>query len=239
VGLGAVAVAAASLLATVAPSAGEAQAAPALHAEGSDFGRTVHARLDVQPGTTGRNRFVVHVGAGAVRVSLRFRPLDDPGVPPSTLELRPEAGPFVGDGANLAFAGRWGIDVLVDRGSDSTVVSLELDVPGPPQFLSVERIPGRPARYTVEVAPGVYVRIHLEGGAAHAHFFDDFGTERPVDAVVLTTTAAGRTQQHLTRRLGPGRVAADLGTRTPARVAVVARAPDGTRLRAAVDLDAR
>jgi copper transport protein len=247
IALGAAALATASVLATVSPPPGQAAEQAGLVAEGADYARSVRATVTAQTRAAGPNRFVVRLVAveddrpvRADRVTVRFEPLDDPGVAPSTLALapEPEAGSYAGSGSNLSFGGRWGLAVLVERDDGSVTVPVELLVPDPPQFVSVERVPGRPVRYLVEVAPGLYVRIHTEPGNVHAAFFDDFGTDRPVDAVVITTTTAGRTRQHVTRSLAPGRFVAELRPDArPTDIAVVARAPDGTRLRAAVTLD--
>jgi putative copper export protein len=252
--LAAAALAAAAVLASLAPPvAGRLVAPLGLSAAGSDSLGTVRVRLTAASGEPGPNRFVVQaVGyqsnapVYARSVRLRFTPLDDPGVASSSLELRPAAGySYVGSGANLLFDGRWGVDVMIQRYVGRSVqVPLELDAKGSPQFVSVERIPGQAPKYTVQVGNAGYVRVspHPERAGPSMMYvtcYDAFSDEVGVRELILTASAgAGATRQHPVRRLGPGTFVAnvDLG---PGRntIAVVARTLQGTRLRAVVEVE--
>jgi copper transport protein len=252
IGLAAVAFAAAAVLTTISPPAGQAVEATGLSVTGVDFATTSRVYLSTQSSSPGPNRFVVQAvdydsGAPirAGRASLRFRPLDDPDVATTSLALEPGPdGTYAGTGANLSLDGRWRVTVLLELGAQTVTVPLEVTVPGPPQFLSVERVPGRPIRYTVQVAEGTYMRVHADPGRegpsrVHAAFFDDFGDEWAIDALVLTTAReSDRARQHAVQRLGRGRFVADVTLTAPVtRVSAVARARDGTRFRAVVEVE--
>ena len=67
--------------------------------------------------------------SGSAARRLRFTPLDDPGMPSSTLELvRRTDDAFVGSGSHLAFAGRWRITALIERQGDSVEVPMESEI---------------------------------------------------------------------------------------------------------------
>jgi copper transport protein len=248
------ALAAAAVLGSLAPPISARLVAPlGLRAAGADSRSTVRVRLTAASAEPGPNRYVVRaVGyrsnapVYAKSVSLRFIPLDDPGVAASSLELRPAANDsYVGSGANLVFDGRWGVDVRIQRYVGHSVqVPLELDAQGPPQFISVERIPGQAPKYTVQVGNAGYVRVSPQPERAgrsklYVTCYDVFSDEVGVRELVLTAAAGtGATRQHPARRLGPGAFVADVDL-APGRntIAVVARTTQGTRLRAVVELD--
>jgi copper transport protein len=242
------AVAAAAVLATLAPPAGRAVVPFGLAASGrSADGRTT-VDLRTASSQPGPNAFSVHVRGSkrpAERVLLRFRPLDDPGVRPSQLLLRPAPdGQFVGSGDGLEFDGRWAVSVHVTEGAASETVPLELDVPGPAQFVSVQRGPGAPPLYTVDLGGLGSIRFSPDperGGASRLFVtcYDVFGDETPIDRIVVTAAAGkGPVRTLPVRRLGAGRFVAavrlDPGTD---ELAAVARTPTDTRLRAAVEVD--
>jgi len=114
-----------------------------------------------------------------------------------------------------------------------------------PQFLSVERIPGEPVRYTVElVAGGGFLRVWADPGRAgptrvFATFFDRFGEELAVADPVITLAAGPSTRPQFVQRLGPNRFVADVSlARGRSVVAVVARTVAGDeRFRGVVTLD--
>src|SRR6185503_19441517 len=112
----------------------------------------------------GPNRFQARISdydsgepIAADRVSLRFTPLDDPSVQPSSLALRqgPD-GTYAGAGSNVLFDGRWGVVALVEQAGDAVEVPLELDFPVPEQFVSLLDVPGspRPPQYTLQTEDG-------------------------------------------------------------------------------------
>ena len=252
--LGITALAVAALLGTLAPSVtGQPQPAalPGLSASGADSGSTVQVELTVASDQPGANRFVARVedydsgeSVDAERVSLRFKPVDDPGIKPTSLAL--SAGPdgsYDGSGPNLAFDGRWEVVVLIGRDSDSVEVPLELDLPIPEQFISVNRQPDAPPEYTLQTTTG-YIRITPDperAGPSRVYVtgFTRFEDVAKIEQLVLTVAAGeGSARQSPVRRLGPGRFVAHLDLEAgPSTLFVIARTRDGTRMRGAFELD--
>jgi copper transport protein len=239
--------AAAALTASPPPSA--ARQAFGLTAAGHDFATTVQARLAAVSDQPGANRFVVRLSdydAGtpvrADRVSLRFAPLDDPGVEPTTLALAAAPGDtYVGSGANMSFDGRWQVVVLVQRGVGSVEVPMELETQLAPRSVTVQRAAGQSPSYMVEVWRAGLIRFRAEperAGPARLQIecFDFIGDPRIVDSMVVTIalrTTNGRTIQLPVRALARGRFVADVTLATGVNtIAAVAHTPDGTRIRA-------
>jgi len=245
---------AAGLLASLPPPATTRGAEPlGLTATGSDYATTVRVRLTTETAVPGPNRFAVRVtdydsGRDVVadRVSLQFRPLDDPSTAPSRLVLEP-VGPrsYEAVGTNLSLDGRWAVTALVERGPDSVSVPLEVQTRSAPQFLSLERVPGTPVKHTVQlVSGGASLRVWADPEQSgptqvYATYFDRFGEELPVGEPVLTTGTGPSARQHAMRRLGPNRFVADVSLeRGRTVVAVIARTvTDDQRLRGLVTLD--
>jgi copper transport protein len=252
--LAAAALGAAAVLGTIAPPvAGQPGGPRGLKAEGADIATSTRVRLTTASAEPGPNSFVArvedydsHAPVPAQRVRLRFAALDDPGIEPTTLDLRPASadGTYRGTGPNLAFDGRWGVTAEVQTTREAVEVPLELDVRGPPNFVSVLRAPGQPPAYTMQVATLGEIRITPDperpGPSSVAiDVFDPFESELPVERVVVTTRAhGGPTQQRPVRRLGPGRfaISAQLD-KGPYAIAVVAHARGGVRLRGVFELD--
>jgi hypothetical protein len=245
-------VAAAALTSLAPPLASSALAATGLTASGSDLATTARVTLTTQSTQPGPNVFTVRVvdydtrqPIDADQVILRFTPLDDPGVPPSTLSLQAGSkGSFRGYGTNLAFDGRWRIAALAQGRTTSVEVPLELDLRGPPQSVAVERVPGQPVRSTVQMVGGETAHIWAEpgrGGLTRVYvvFADIIGDRLAADQVVVTTTVGSDpARQQSIQSLGVGQFSAD--AKLPAgfaTVAVVARTEGGTRLRAQVTLE--
>ncbi len=217
-----------------------------LAVNGTDASGAVEAHLVTQWAVPGPNRFDVRLddratgrALDATRVDLRFVPLDDPGIPASTLRLKrgTESGSWFGSGTNLAFPGRWRVSAVAGSAAESRVVPLELYVNGPPLFLSVDAFPGQPVRYSVQLADNGFIRLTVEpaGGARQritVEFFDYFSEKRPVNQLVLTAKSPDEPTRQLPvrrrdassfvsrARLAPGRT----------RIDVIARTADGTRL---------
>jgi copper transport protein len=249
--LGALAVAA--LLGSLAPAVAGPRAAPqGVSDEGSDFGTTVRVELAAASAEPGPNRFVARVDdydsgepVEADRVSLRFIPLDDPGIEETTLELkRGPDGAYVGSGANMAFDGRWGVTLLVERGGDAVEVPLELELPFPEQSVSFLRLPDRAPQYTMQVGSDGYIRITVDPerpGSAEVHVtcYTVFENLAPIEQLVLTATAGdGPTRQQPVRRLSPARFVAEVELEAGGNtIVVVARTSYGVRLRGAFELD--
>jgi copper transport protein len=213
--LGLAVLAAAGLLASVSPPFPQAQAAgrSGVVAVGSDFAGTTRIRLEASPGSAGSNRFTVQVtdpdtGApiGADRVSLRFSYLGPDPVGSSTLDLAPSQGAFQAQGANLSLAGRWELVVLVQRGTDSVEIPLQLGTTCGAQPLPADQ---GPTLYTLELPSGS-AQGYVDPGAAgdnevHMTYFDGDGTEAEIgDDVGITASSGNDTMTLEPRRLGPG-----------------------------------
>ena len=180
----------------------------------------------------GSNRFVLRVDAGTSprRARLRFTPIDDPSVSPTTLGLRREGdATYAATGANLAFDGRWRVDVQLDR----TTVPLELDPEGPRQFLSVLRPPGKNAEYTHFIPRLGYIRLIPDRatGRVEIRLFDVFASSPAVRTMVFTSTRHGKTRPVPVKRLGRGRYATAMAVGNDDRLAVIARLRNGKRMR--------
>jgi hypothetical protein len=242
----------AAVLGSLPPPAAALRDPSGLVASGTDFGTTVRVRLTTPSNQPGPNRFVVDVAdydSGRPltprRVSLRFTPLDDPRVAPTTLELK--GGPdqrFLGSGSNLAFDGRWRITALVEEGASSVEVPMEVETRIAPQFVSTFRPPGQPTQYTVQVENAGHVRfVPLSERAGPTTVtitcYDVLRDERPIEDIVVTLRGEGATaQRQPAQRVSPSTFVSSFALAPgPNRITVIARAPDGTRLRAALTLD--
>jgi copper transport protein len=259
-GTGELALAAGALLATAVlgavptPAAARLAELPVLRAAGVDFGTTVRVRLATGSNQPGPNRFTVNVEdydsktpVGDARVGLRFTPLDDPGVAATSLALAPgPGGTYVGSGPNLAFDGRWRLSVLIQRGGGSVEVPLEVEAWAAPPFLSVERPTGQGTRYTLTLKRGMGDSIRFAPDSerpgrrqVYVTFYDLLGEDRIIDQAVVTAAQGdGPVSQVPLRRIDRCRFVAEVDL-APGRnrLAAVGHANDGTRLRAAVDLD--
>jgi copper transport protein len=238
-GLAAIALATAALLGTLSPPvAGQPNAPPGLSASGTAQG--VRVKLSTASAQPGPNTFTAQV-EGARRLSLRFVPIDDPGVRPTVLALRPSGtDSFTGAGGNLRFDGRW----RVEARTETATVPLELDVPGPNHFLSVLRAPGQPPEYTLQIGVDGYIRIipkpeRTGPSDVGIDFFDQIQSQLDVNEVVVTHQAGdGPTRRLPIRRLASNR----FSTRaTLARgrntIAVVAHSSGGSRVRGVFELN--
>lgn len=217
--LAAAALAAAAVMASVAPRPQEeAMAAPpqGIVASGTDFARTVEVRLRATPGSAGVNEFFVRVtrpvsdeAVEAERVALEFTYLGEQDVGPSVLELeRVGPGTFRADGANLSIAGLWRVDVVVQEAADSVEIPVRLGT-----SCGATAIPGEPTLWDVQTSEGTaqgYVDPGRPGqNEVHMTFFDRDGTEMDVGPVTITASIEGGDSMSLDpRRLGPGHLVA-------------------------------
>jgi copper transport protein len=243
----------AGLLGTLAPpvTAGTSLL-PGLSASGADFATSVRVELTALSNEPGPNQFTVRAtdydtGASVrgTNVQLRFTPLDDPSVASTTLALSPaRGGTYQGSGANLAFDGRWGVTVLVQRENSAVEVPLELDPAAQPQQLSIERIPGQAPKYTTEL-PGLdEVRISPNPERAGPSrvivtFFQlPFDGQDFIDQLVVTAAKGnGPVQQQSFRRVETGKFVSPIDLAAGAnQIAVTGHRRDGTRLRSVFDL---
>jgi putative copper export protein/methionine-rich copper-binding protein CopC/nitrogen fixation protein FixH len=223
--LGAGALLTAAGLVNVAPPAYAVAATPSqptIVAQGSDFGTTVKVRLEVSPGTAGFNQFTLRVtdyDSGKViradGVSLKFSLPARSDVGSSSLNLkRAPDGTYQATGTNLSLDGAWRVDVFVQRGAQSTQVTLNIKTRTVPQ-IDVNRVPGQLTLYTIHLSQGRSVQVYLDPGTAgpnefHATLFDASGNELPSDNATIAMTSPGRHPQALPlRELEPGHFVAD------------------------------
>jgi copper transport protein len=191
-----VVLAATALLQNLAPARSSAAAAanrPALRplvVDAQDFATTVRLHLVVTPGTAGFDQFHLDVldfdtrkPVVAEKVSIGFHYPDRTDVGDSSLDLAPvPTGGYAGQGANLSIQGRWHLTVLVQRGTQSTDVPMDLLTQSPPQPTDVQKNAGLPTIYTVHLAGGRQVQVYLDPGRPglnelHGTFLDPGGTE--------------------------------------------------------------
>jgi copper transport protein len=242
--------AAAALLGALPPPAA-ARVVPAISATGVDFATTVRVALSALSDQPGPNRFIASVvdydseePVRTERVGLRFTPLDDAGVPATSLPLTvQEDGTYAGAGANLAFDGRWRIAVLIERSNGSVEVPLDVNVKGRSEPVVVSRDPGKPITYTVVVRGLATLQFSPAAerpGPTHLSVacYDFIWDERQVTQMVMTLAREGEAPRQLPlKRVGVGRFVAAVDF-TPGRytVSAVARTTDGVRVRAATEI---
>jgi copper transport protein len=242
--------AAAALLGALPPPAA-ARVVPAISATGVDFATTVRVALSALSDQPGPNRFIASVvdydskaPVRAERVGLRFTPLDDPGVPATTLPLTvQEDGTYAGAGANLAFDGRWRVIVLIERSNGSAEVPLDVNVKGRSEPVIVSREPDKPITYTVVVRGLATLQFSPAAerpGPTQLSVacYDFIWDERQVTQMVMTLARESEAPRQLPlKRLGAGRFVAAVDF-TPGRytVSAVARTTDGIRVRAATEI---
>jgi copper transport protein len=205
-------------------AAGRKTASPSVTVTGSDFGTTARVRLTVLPGTTGPNRFTVHVvGYDSGRplpargVRLEFSLPSNPTVA-SSLNLAPgPGGTWTGQGTNLSIDGQWDIDVVIQQAATAVDVPLRLRTRLPPEHIAVSRQPGQPTLYTIQLGNGrslqTYLQQPLPGqGLVHFTFFQASGKEEPITSASATAiTPAGADQPLKLARLASGHFVANLG----------------------------
>jgi hypothetical protein len=117
---------------------------------------------------------------------------------------------------------------------------------GPASSISVDAVPGLPTLYTASLTAGRTVQVYLDPGTAganelHVTFFDQVGTELPVEQVTTQIGPSGCALAPLTpREIEPGHFVADTtlpsGTYT---VSISAPAPNGDDLFAQFDVGVR
>jgi copper transport protein len=213
--LAAAALAAAAVMASVAPRPQEETVAAepqGIVASGTDFARTVQVNLRANPGSAGVNEFTVRVtrpasgeAVEAERVALEFIYFGEADVGRSVLELeRAGPGTFRAEGANLSIAGLWRIDVVVQEADDSVEIPLQLGT-----RCGATPIPGDPTLWNVQTPEGTaqgYVDPGVPGqNEVHITFFGRDGTEMDVGRVAMTASPEGGDSMMLDpRRLGPG-----------------------------------
>jgi copper transport protein len=244
------AVVVAALLGALAPPASARPAPPAITVAGSDVGTTTRVRLTVASAQPGPNRFMVRAvdydsgtPVRAARVHLRFTPLDDADVVPSTLALsRQRDGTFAAVGTNLVFDGRWGVDVVVQRERDSATIPLQIESRVAQPEPAVVRPTDGPTSYAAEAQDVlVYVTLSRERPGLRRltiALVDGFHDTQPLDRLVVTATdRRGRVRQQAVQRVDAGTFTAGVELRRGSNpVTVVAKTAAGVRRRAVFDL---
>jgi copper transport protein len=220
---------------------------------GADFATSVRVRLEIAPGYPGTNRFTARIvdydsrrPVTGARVTLRFTQPERPDVGASTLALVPGApGTYAADGANMSLTGTWSIDVVIERGLQSTEVSLNAAARTRPQTVRAIRSPGQPTLYTIEIGGGIVLDTYLDPGRpglneVHATFLAANGQELPVPALITMTVAPGSggpARRLPVRRFGPGHFIGDARLGAGAwHVEFAGAAKDGTVLTAHLDV---
>ena len=193
-------------------------------ATGNDFATSVRARLQVDPGLPGPNRFVADLRdydtgqpIQTSRVSLRFVSADRPDLGPSTLNLtRTSNRTYQGQGPNLSLEGKWNVVVSVERGVNSVEIPLTVVVPSQPQRVRTIQAPGQPTLYSIDLSGGRVLDAYLDPGRAgfnevHATYIDAAGRELPVPGLAtMTMNRQGTAPIALpVRRFGPGHFIGD------------------------------
>ena len=245
-----------------AQPASPAPTAAPLVVAGNDFGTSVRLSLTVSPGTAGFNTFTARAtdfdsGAPvpATSITLRFSIPARSDIGESRLELVSAgdgSGVFKASGPNLSIGGTWSVTALVVNGLASVEVPLTVTtrcapVPaGPASSVSINAAPGLPTLYTAALTSGRTVQAYLAPGTAganelHVTFFDQAGTELPVQQVTEQIGPSGCALAPLTpRQLEPGHFVAD--TTLPAgtyTVSIAGPAPNGDPLAARFDVSVK
>jgi copper transport protein len=231
------------LLTGLAPPVGRASPPRHLVVAGHDFATTTRVRLEVTPGTAGRNTFAATItdfdsGApiDAGGVTLRFVPKDRPDVAPGSLPLvRGPRGIWTGTGSQLSFEGTWNVGVQIGEGTNTIVVPLVVTTLPPQETISVSRGSGQPDIYTITVPSGISVQSYADPGTPgpnqlHYTAFDASGNELPISSITVTATPpSGGAHQLTPRRLSAGHFVFDV-TLSTGRWSFdsVAAAEDGT-----------
>lgn len=200
--LAAVAVVASGVLGSLSPPADTAP--PGLAERSADSTGELAAELTTQWRLPGPNTFHISFVDGQAAeapfddVTLRFRPLDDPGIPSTTLRLERDADGYGGRGSNLAFPGRWEVTAVAQAGARSWTVPFTLTTDAPPLFSTRTDLPGFPPEHIVQLGDNSFVIVSPFRDAAELRVrFADFATApRSIDRVIVTVTdSAGRTTQ--------------------------------------------
>jgi hypothetical protein len=198
----AVAIAASGVLGSLSPPA---DAAPAGFAQrSSDSTGVLTAQLTTQWRLPGPNRFRLTFADGPTGVdrfddvTLRFRPIDDPGIPSTTLRLEHNGDGYGGRGSNMAFPGRWEVTAVAQAGSRSWAVPFTLTTDAPPLFSTRTDLPGFPPEHIAQLGDNSFVIVSPLPDTAELRVrFADFATTpRAIDRIIVTATdAVGQTTQ--------------------------------------------
>jgi copper transport protein len=208
--------------ASYAPSVPTNSAQPVV-VTGSDFGTTVHLRLQVAPGTIGSNTFdaqVTDFDTGAVvsarSLVLTFTLPADPDLSASTLSLKPEGTHWRGTGSNLSVTGTWSVVAVVQATTGAVSVPMKVTPRLPLELItSIPGPAGQSTIYTITLGGGYSVQTYVDPqkagpAAVHFTFFQSSGKEQPIRSASATQTGpSGATSSMKLIRFDPGHFAAN------------------------------
>ena len=196
---------------------------PGIVVSGSDFATTMNVTLIVTPGTAGPNDFVVRATdfdsgtpVDATGVSLRFEPVGQAGVGPSTLDLTRTGTRWRNAGTQLSLDGVWNVTVVVQTATEGTEVPLVLATRLVHQSVTVSTAEGQPDLYTITLHTGEQVQAYNDPGTPgpdelHMTAFGADGNELPLAGVTMTAISPDGTAVPLdARRFSPGHFVSDI-----------------------------
>ncbi len=196
---------------------------PGIVVSGSDFATTMNVTLIVTPGTAGPNDFVVRATdfdsgtpVDATGVSLRFEPVGQAGVGPSTLDLTRTGTRWRNAGTQLSLDGVWNVTVVVQTATEGTEVPLVLATRLVHQSVTVSTAEGQPDLYTITLHTGEQVQAYNDPGTPgpdelHMTAFGADGNELPLAGVTMTGISPDGTAVPLdARRFSPGHFVSDI-----------------------------
>lgn len=217
----------AGMLSTSVPPISVAAAGEAalVEVEGTDFARVAEARLTVEPGTAGPNRFklaLVEPGSGdpldgVTGVTLRFSSLSSPAVGESSIDMEEKGdGEYEASGSNVSVDGRWQVTVAVTTSGNSFDIPLEFSTRASGFTTDTSRVEGQPTIYSFADPQGRQLQIYSEPdkpgrSELHLTFFDTSGTELAVrEIVAISVPPKEQSTTLVTRRFGPGHFVSDV-----------------------------
>ncbi|MGA7987424.1 MAG: copper resistance protein CopC [Candidatus Dormiibacterota bacterium] len=222
--IGAAVILVAAALVNVAPPVASAAAASTqrrsqLVATGSDFATTVKVRLTVSPGTAGFNNFTLRVtdyDTGAIvhasSVQLEFTQPLRPQLGESTLTLKRQSnGSYAARGGNFSIAGIWEVAAIIENGTRSAEVHLQLTTIAAAPLVTVTRFSGLPTLYSIQLSGGALAQVYIDPDKAgadefHLTFFTNANetSEIQIESATIGMTVPGGTPTILvSRRLDP------------------------------------
>ncbi len=217
----------AGMLSTSVPPVSVAAAGEAalVEVEATDFARTAEARLIVEPGTAGPNRFklsLVEPGSGdpldkVTGVTLRFSSLSRPAVGESSVEMEEKGdGEYEVSGSNVSVDGRWKVTVAVTTSGNSFDIPMEFSTRATGITTDTSRVEGQPTIYSFTDPQGRQLQVYSEPdkpgrSELHLTFFDTSGTELAVKEILAISVPPKEQGITLvTRRFGPGHFVSDV-----------------------------
>jgi copper transport protein len=173
---------------------------------GHDFATTTRVRLTISPGTAGFNTFVLtaidYDTAKPIQAtaSLRFTLPARPELGGSMLALTAQTAPgtFAASGANLSINGAWNVTVVLQEATGGVEIPFTVTPRVPPEKITVQKNPGLPPLYTLELAGNRSVQTYLDPGHRvpinefHVTFIGPDGNELAMTGLTVDATPGGR-----------------------------------------------